>query len=352
MGERRRVAVAMSGGVDSSFSCLLLKKGLVKIGEDPIEVIGVSFLLFDGQERSIERAKKVAQYLEIEHYLLDLREIFKEKIISYFLKSYEEGLTPNPCALCNRLIKFGLVHEGIERDFGATFYATGHYVEKRDYKGYPLLKVSANKHKDQSYFLTLVKAEILPKLLFPVGGFSSKEEVRKKAKDFGLNFYEVEESQDVCFLMGKPLRDYLKEYLGEREGELLYKGRVIGRHRGCYFYTIGQRRGLNLPLGKPVYVIKIEAKENRIYLGTKEELKRDYLYVEELNFHLPLEKWEKPMAQIRYKSEKVPVKGIERWGSFWKITFEKEVVGVAPGQVCAFYEGEILLGGGIILKET
>lgn len=347
-----KVAVAMSGGVDSSVSAILLKKGLTSFKEEIGEVVGITFFLFSGQEKHIERAKIVAEILEIKHQIIDIREIFREKIVEYFLKSYGEGLTPNPCALCNRLIKFGLIPDWIEKTLGATYFATGHYVEKGDLKGHPLLKVSNNRSKDQSYFLALVRSEMIGRLVFPVGSLSSKEEVRKIAQSYGLNFFEKEESQDVCFLRGKTLKEYLKEHFSEREGEIIFQDRVVGTHRGFYFYTIGQRKGLNIPLGKPVYVIKIDAKENRIYLGEKRDLLRRSLYLEEINFHLPFEKWENPLAQIRYRSEKVPVKDIIKEDSYWKIVFEREVSGVAPGQVCAFYEGDFLLGGGIIIRES
>lgn len=338
-----KVAVAMSGGVDSSVSALLLKK-------KGFEVVGVSFLLFDGQEKALESAKKVAKSLKIPHYLLDVRESFKKEIIEHFIREYSQGRTPNPCALCNRKIKFGLILELVKTELGAKAYATGHYVEKGVYKNHLLLKISRNKEKDQSYFLSLIPRERIPELLFPVGEFESKEEVRKLAEIEGLKFWKKEESQEVCFFMGKTLREYLEEVLGEREGEIIYQGRVVGKHKGIHFYTIGQRRGFNLPLGKPLYVIGIEADTNRIYLGEERELEKEELYLEEINFQLPLEEWERPKAQIRYRTEKVPVKEIKREGAFWKIVLEKPIKRITPGQVCAFYEDEYLLGGGVIAK--
>ncbi|BAU22548.1 tRNA (5-methylaminomethyl-2-thiouridylate)-methyltransferase [Caldimicrobium thiodismutans] len=338
-----KVAVAMSGGVDSSVSALLLKKR-------GFEVIGISFLLFDNQEKSLEEAMKVAEALEIPHYFFDLREVFKREIIESFINEYSLGRTPNPCALCNRKIKFGLVLELVKRDLGVDFYATGHYVEKGFYKSYPLLKISRNRKKDQSYFLSLIPGERIPELLFPVGEFESKDEVRNLAEREGLKFWKKEESQEVCFFMGKSLVEYLEEHLGEREGEIIYQGRVVGKHKGIHFYTIGQRRGFNLPFGKPLYVVKIEAKTNRIHLGEERELEREEFYLEDINFQLPLEYWESPRAQIRYRTEKVPVKEIKREGEFWKIILKKPVKRVTPGQVCAFYEGEFLLGGGVIAK--
>lgn len=352
MEKRFKVVVALSGGVDSGVSALLLKEKKVSLDNRDYEVIGITFYLFQGQEPQIEKAKEIAKFLEIEHIVFDLREVFKERVINYFLESYKKGLTPNPCALCNRLIKFGLIPELIEKNLSATFLATGHYVALSEYKGYRLLKVSRNVAKDQSYFLALVEPKVIDRLIFPVGTFPSKDEVRRYALEKGLFFFEMKESQEVCFFQGRSLKDFLKEHITIREGEVMYKDKVVGRHEGYFFYTIGQRRGLNLPLGKPLYVIKTDPMENRIYLGEKKDLLKSYLYLDAINFHLPLEKWGKVSAQIRYRSEKVPVRDMIREEKGWKVIFEREVAGIAPGQVCAFYEGEYLLGGGIILRET
>ncbi len=342
MGEKRKVAVAMSGGIDSSLSALLLKK-------EGYEVLGVSFLLFEGQEKALEHARRVSKDLEIPHFTIDLRKTFKEKIIETFLQGYSQGKTPNPCALCNRIIKFGIVFELVKKDLGAELYATGHYVRKGDYKGFTLFRVSRNLSKDQSYFLALVKREVIGRLLFPVGEFESKEKVKELAEKEGLKGFQRSESQDVCFFMGKTLKEFLKEHLGEKEGEIIYQGHVVGRHRGIHFYTIGQRKGFNLPLGKPVYVVKLEAKGNRVYLGEERELERKEFYLEDINFQLPFEFWERPSAQIRYRTEKIPVKDIVKEGDVWKVILERPAKRITPGQVCAFYEGNFLLGGGIIL---
>ncbi|MGC8966599.1 MAG: tRNA 2-thiouridine(34) synthase MnmA [Caldimicrobium sp.] len=338
-----KVAIALSGGVDSSVSALLLKK-------EGYDVLGVSFLLFNGQEEILKQAQKVANFLKIPYFLIDLRETFKREVIEHFLREYSRGKTPNPCALCNRIIKFGVLFELVKNNFGAEFYATGHYVEKGHYKNHVLLKISRNREKDQSYFLSLIPREIIPNLLFPVGVFESKDEVRKIALQEGLPLYQERESQDVCFFMGKTLKEYLKEHLKEREGEIIYQGKVVGRHKGIHFYTIGQRKGLNLPLGKPLYIIRIDSETNRIYLGEEKELERRDLYLEDLNFHLPLKFWENPKAQIRYRTEKIPVKDLQKEGDAWRVVLEREAKRVTPGQVCAFYENEYLLGGGIILS--
>lgn len=352
MEKRIKVAVALSGGVDSAVSALLLKEKKITFSYKNYDLIGITFHLFQGQEAQIEKAKGIAKFLGIDHVVFDLRKVFKEKVIKYFIELYKKGLTPNPCAICNRLIKFGLVTELMEKELAASYLATGHYVEIAEYKGYKLLKVSRNVAKDQSYFLALIDQEKLGKLIFPVGTFFSKDEVRKYALEKGLVSFEKKESQEVCFFQGKSLKDFLMDYLPLVEGEIIYRDKVVGRHKGYFFYTIGQRRGLNLPMGKPLYVIKTDPARNRVFLGEKKDLLKGYLYLDRINFHLPLDKWNKVSAQIRYRSEKVPVKDLIKDERGWKVIFEREVAGIAPGQICAFYEEEYLLGGGIILRET
>lgn len=189
-----------------------VKKGVNILSSQRLRVIGITFVLFDGQ-RYLDRAKRVAQFLEIEHYLIDLREVFKEKIINYFINSYGEGITPNPCALCNRLIKFGIIPEIVERNYGASYYATGHYVEKGRYKNKSLIKISANRSKDQSYFLALVREEILSKLIFPVGSFSSKEEVKKIGSKLWVNFFKLRRISRYLFFSRKDSKGIFKGIL-------------------------------------------------------------------------------------------------------------------------------------------
>lgn len=339
---KTRVAVALSGGVDSAVAGLICKR-------EGYEVLGITLYLFEGQEESVEKAKRIAEALEIEHYILDVRAEFEKEIVQHFMESYLKGLTPNPCALCNRIIKFDRLLRFVREEIGVDFLATGHYVGKEALRGYMTLKAPENKKKDQSYFLALIRREHLPYLLFPLSRIPSKEEVRYLALSGGLQISQKEESQDVCFLKGQNLRDFLRNHLGEREGEILYQGKVVGRHRGYYFYTIGQRKGLGIPLGKTLYIVDIDPKENRIFLGEREKLERDYLYLEgEPNLFVPVEKWIRPSAQIRYRTTKVEVEDIFLEGDLIKVKFREKVRGVTPGQVCAFYEGDYLLGGGVI----
>lgn len=337
-----RIALALSGGIDSAICAYILKK-------EGYEVIGLTFELFDSQKETVDKAKQIASFLNISHYILDLKEFFEKEIISYFVNSYAKGVTPNPCAWCNKKIKFGKVLEIAIKTFKIEKFATGHYVEKENYKGKMLLKKAKDVNKDQSYFLSLIDAEVIPSLLFPLGNLT-KSEVKALGKKI-FNFLDYKDSQDICFLKNKSLKEFLSKYLPKKEGLVFYQDKVVGTHPGIQWFTVGQRKGLGLALGKPLYIVKLCAKENKIILGEEKELFSEGLILENLNLHLPLELWTNPYAKIRYKTPLIKVKDIikinEEKGEY-KILFETPVKGVTPGQICAFYENEFLLGGGVI----
>ncbi|WP_038057114.1 tRNA 2-thiouridine(34) synthase MnmA [Thermodesulfobacterium hydrogeniphilum] len=334
-----KIAIALSGGIDSAVSAYLLKK-------EGYDLVAITFKLFDSHEENIERASQIANKLKISHYIIDLRKKFKKEIVDYFITSYEHGKTPNPCALCNRLIKFGEAFNYAIYQLRANKFATGHYIETEKYKDEILFKRGKDKNKDQSYFLALVKKEVIPYLIFPLGDWE-KEEVKKLAKTF-FSFLKTNESQDICFLKGKTLKEFLANYLSKKNGPIVYDNKIVGFHPGIYWFTVGQRKGLGIPLGKPLYVISLDPETNTIFLGEKEKLYSKGLILENLNLHLPLEKWEDPWAQIRYRTKPVKVKNIFKENSNYVVLFEEPVKSVTPGQVCAFYEKNYLLGGGII----
>ncbi|HEM55626.1 MAG TPA: tRNA 2-thiouridine(34) synthase MnmA, partial [Thermodesulfobium narugense] len=230
-----KIAIALSGGFDSAVAAYLLK-------EKKYELIGITFELFESQKNILEKTKNIAHLLEIPHHILDLKETFKREIISYFIDSYAKGLTPNPCAWCNRKIKFGKVLEFAIKNLKIEKFATGHYVKIESYKENLLLKRAKDKDKDQSYFLALINCEIIPYLLFPLGDLTKKE-VKSLGKNL-FNFLEIEESQDICFLKNRTLKEFLSFYLPEKEGPVIYKNKIVGTHLGIYWYTIGQRKGL------------------------------------------------------------------------------------------------------------
>lgn len=334
-----KTAIALSGGIDSAVAAYILK-------EKKYELLGITFEIFESQKETINKAKTVADFLKIPYQILDLKEYFKKEIINYFVSSYAEGKTPNPCAWCNRKIKFGKVLDFAVKTLKIEKFATGHYARIDTYKGNLILKQAKDKNKDQSYFLSLINRETIPYLLFPLGELT-KEEVKSLGKNL-FNFLDYKESQDICFLKGKSLKAFLSDYLPEKKGVVMYKGKIVGTHLGIHWFTIGQRKGLRIPLGKPLYIIELDAKENRIILGEEKDLFSEGLILENLNLHLPLEKWENPFAQIRYRAPLVKVKSIVKINEEYKVFFENPVKGVTPGQVCAFYEGKFLLGGGII----
>lgn len=346
-----KIAVGMSGGVDSSVCALLMKKS-------GYEVIGVT-LRFHTEECSTEElriccspqdvrdAARVSEYLGIPHITLSWEKIFKDRVINYFLRESLLGKTPNPCAVCNREVKTGFLAEYLNKVADIERLVTGHYAKIVEHKGRRLIKKAKDSKRDQSYFLSLVKREHLDLLEFPLGDLT-KEEVREIAKMEGLPIWDKRDSQDICFLMGKEPGDFLEERVGAREGYFYFNGVPVGKHRGFFHYTIGQRKGLGVALGFPVYVCGVDIQKNAVYLCKEEDLYRDWLLLEDINLHIDLDLWEKPKAQIRYRSEAVYVKDIQKTEEGYLISFEKPLKGITPGQVCAFYEGDILLGGGII----
>ncbi|MFN7065869.1 MAG: tRNA 2-thiouridine(34) synthase MnmA [Aquificaceae bacterium] len=344
-----RTAVGMSGGVDSSVCALLMKK-------TGAEVIGIT-LRFHTEvcddfrvccsPEDVRDAVRVSQHLGIPHITLSWEKVFEGRVIDYFVRESLSGKTPNPCALCNREVKTGYLAEYLSKVAHIDRLATGHYAKIVDHKGKRLIGRARDLKRDQSYFLSLVKEEHLRLLEFPLGDLT-KEEVREIARGNGLPVWDKRDSQDVCFLMGKSPGEFLEELVGQKEGYFYLDGMPVGKHRGFFHYTVGQRKGLGIALGFPAYVCSIEAEGNAVYLCREEDLYRDWLLLEDLNPHLPMELWDKPMAQIRYRNKEVPVKDIEKTQKGYLIRLKEAVRGITPGQVCAFYEEGVLLGGGVI----
>ncbi len=345
-----RVAVGMSGGVDSSVCALLMK-------EAGHEIVGITLRFHqacdtDGlrvccSPEDVRDAVRVSQHLGIPHLTLSWEEVFEKRVIDYFLKETLKGKTPNPCAVCNREVKTGFLAEYLQRVAEMDKLATGHYARIVEYKGRRLIARAKDKKRDQSYFLSLVRGEHLELLEFPLGE-RTKEEVRLIAKEKGLPVWDKRDSQDVCFLMGKTPGEFLEERLGSKDGYFYFEGKPVGKHKGFFHYTVGQRKGIGVALGFPVYVCSVEPEANAVHLCREEDLYRDWLILEDINFHLELQLWQKPIAQIRYRNQPVPVEGIEKTKKGYKVKFSQPVKGITPGQVCAFYEGDLLLGGGII----
>jgi tRNA-specific 2-thiouridylase len=347
----------MSGGVDSSTTAGLLKeKGYEVIGATMC--IGTVDKTQGGPARccglaDIEDARRVALQLEIPFYVIHLREEFEEEVIRYFCEEYAKGKTPNPCVLCNEKVKFGsFLKKALELE--ADLLATGHYA-RLDYDeriGRFLLRKGVDRKKDQSYVLFSLTQDQFRHTLFPLGELR-KEEVREKAFQLGLRVHDKPESQEVCFIQETSYHSFLSERLREsvEPGPILDKdGNILGRHKGIPFYTIGQRRGLRLAKGKPLYVIQIDRGRNAIVVGGEEEVRGDTFLVDSVNWIAAPETIAHRNAdvKIRYNHPGSEASISPREGGEWEVKFKSPQKAITPGQAAVFYDGETVLGGGWI----
>ena len=344
-----KIAVAMSGGVDSSTTAALLL-------EEGHEVLGL-FMRMVGERRrgplvpsEPANAQRVADRLGIRLEVLDFEEQL-EALLSYFCSEYDAGRTPNPCVLCNKWIKFGRLLASAAA-LGAERLATGHYARVAREGGRFLLRRGLDPTKDQSYMLFGLTQPQLARIVFPLGDFR-KADVREMARDRGLPVLERDESQDICFL---PDRDYmalLRERLGDRvqPGPILdTAGRVVGEHPGCQCFTVGQRRGLGVALGTPRYVVRIDRAANAVVIGTAEELRRDALRVSQVNwiaFDEPPPAIE-AAVQIRYNHRPTAARIEPQPNGSALVTLHSPETAVTPGQAAVFYHDDTVLGGGWI----
>ena len=350
-----KVAVGMSGGVDSSVAALLLK-------EKGYDVIGVTLKLSSIESscdiqvccspQDVKDAKKVASYLGIEHYTIDWEKDFKNKVINYFVEDLKKGKTPNPCSVCNREIKTGKLYKYVNLVFDADFLATGHYIKTIEINGQKLIKRGKDLKKDQSYFMALVEKEVLNGLLFPLGDFT-KEEVRKIAEKYSLPVSQKKDSFEICFTAGKTPAEYIEEnqIFELQEGDIIHiSGKKLGKHKGLAHYTIGQRRGLGIRWHKPLYVIDKNVETNTVIVAEDDYLLTDTVKAENFNFHLPIENWEGNLkVQGRYRQKPVEVEDFSYKNGILEIKFKEPQIKFASGQILAVYKDDILLGGGIII---
>jgi len=337
-----KVAVALSGGVDSSASALLLK-------EAAYEVMGIHMRLWDSPrcDYQAHRAENICRILDIPYHQVDLQKEFELCVVDYFCQEYQQGRTPNPCVACNQHIKFGLLLDKA-LSMGADYLATGHYARVEHSRDRHRLLKAADTSRDQSYFLYTLTQEKLEHVLFPLGEYS-RDEVKQMAKQARLPT-ATRSSQDICFISQKNYGTFLSQRFSTLPGDIVdTQGRKLGQHRGIAFYTIGQRHGLGLASGKPLYVIRIEPESNRIVLGHEKELYSQKLAAQKLNWisgKAPRE----PItakAKIRYKSKEAEAILFFSNDSV-DVHFTQPQKAVTPGQAIVFYNAGEVLGGGII----
>ncbi len=351
---KKFAAVAMSGGVDSSVAAALLK-------EQGYEVVGLTMCFNlaekDGKRPSccgltgIEDARRVCQKLGIRHYVINLDKDFSRDVIQDFYQEYLNGRTPNPCVRCNQFIKFGILLKKA-LGLGAKFLATGHYARIVKSKPGYLLKKAKDLKKDQSYFLYRLNQEQLKHIIFPLGNFT-KSKVREMARGLGLNVAEKQDSQEICFLPDGKHGDLIKAKGLSRvgTGELVDKeGNILGQHQGIAFYTIGQRHGLGVAKGYPLYVTRINAKANRITVGKRQEAYKSGCIIRAGHFlGEPFKKKVEIKVRIRYNHKEMPAT-VYPDKKVFRVIFKQPQFAITPGQSAVFYDKDTVLGGGIIQK--
>ncbi|SEF91579.1 tRNA-specific 2-thiouridylase [Caloramator fervidus] len=354
---KETVVVGMSGGVDSSVAAYLLK-------EQGYNVIGITMTLVPKDVfyedkiggccsiSAVNDARKVADKLGIYYYVMNFREVFEKKVINYFVDEYLAGKTPNPCIACNKYIKFDEFLKKANA-LGAKYIATGHYASIKydeDKKRYLLLR-SKDSKKDQTYMLYNLTQHQLAHTLMPLGGYT-KDQVRKIAQEIGLEVYNKPDSEEICFIPDNDYAGFIKRRVPDKVKKGYFvdvNGNILGEHKGIIHYTIGQRKGLGLALGKPVFVIDIIPEKNIVVVGDEKEVFKNRLYAEDVNF-IPFDKLESEMrvtAKIRYTAKEAdaiiyPYKG----GVI--VEFDKPQRAITKGQSVVFYDNDIVVGGGII----
>lgn len=354
--------MAMSGGIDSSLAALLLH-------EEGYEVIGITMKTWDyasagGNKKetgccsldSINDARNVAVTMGFPHYILDIRQEFGDYIIDYFTDEYIAGRTPNPCVMCNTHIKWDVLLRRADK-LDCEWIATGHYARVRNENGRYVISRGLDVHKDQSYVLWGVSQKSLARTIFPVGGMR-KVDIRQMASDKGfVELAKKAESYEICFIPDNDYRGFLKRRVPELSEQVANgnyvdtTGKVIGKHEGYPFYTIGQRKGLGIATGEATFVVDIDKNTNTVTLGSKEDLLKNGAWVNKLN----LQKYEsiagnlETITKIRYKHEGTPAT-ISQQGDKMRVLFHEPVSAITPGQAAVFYEENDVIGGGWIIQ--
>ncbi|WP_026082725.1 tRNA 2-thiouridine(34) synthase MnmA [Mastigocladopsis repens] len=349
-----KVVVGLSGGVDSSTAAAILH-------HQGYEVIGLTLWLMKGKGQCCSEgmidAAKVCEQLGIPHHVVDIREVFQTNIIDYLVTGYSSGITPLPCSQCNKTVKFGPMLGYARENLGCDRIATGHYariVFDEATGRYQLLR-AVDRNKDQSYFLYDLSQDLLAGSVFPLGELH-KTETRRLAGEHGLQTADKPESQDLCLVESNgSMRAFLDKYLAPKKGDIVdTTGKVLGQHDGVHHYTIGQRKGIGIAAAEPLYVIALDAMNNRVIVGDRTKVTQPECTVGRVNW-VSIAEPSTPIraeVQIRYRSTPVPVTIIPLENSRVRVVFDEPQFSITPGQAAVWYDGEKVLGGGIIEPST
>ncbi len=349
-----KVAIGLSGGVDSSTAAAILRSR-------GCEVVGLTLWLMKGKGQCCSEgmvdAAELCEQLGIPHHVVDSREVFEENIINYLVAGYSEGITPLPCSACNKSVKFEPMVKYAREELGIDKIATGHYAQINydAVAGRYKLRRAVDRNKDQSYFLYDLSQEMLAATIFPLGEYV-KAETRQIAASYGLKTAQKAESQDLCLVESHgSMQTFLDKYIAPKKGDIVnLQGQVLGQHDGVHHYTIGQRKGLGIAAPEPLYVVGLDAVMNKVIVGDRTCADKSECTANRVNW-VSIDEPTAPIraeVQIRYRSSAVSVTVIPLENSRVKLVFDEPQFSITPGQAAVWYDGDVVLGGGIIEKQA
>lgn len=355
---KQKIAVAMSGGIDSSITALLLQ-------EQGYDIVGITLQLWDSGEiqtgccssKSVDEARAFAQKIGVPHYVVDVKDAFKACVVRNFVDEYMNARTPNPCVVCNPNVKWKYILQKAE-ELGCGKIATGHYAQISQQNGRFFVTRGTDVAKDQSYVMWRLSQEHLSKTVFPLGKYK-KTEIKELAEKHGfIDLVKKSESQEICFIPDDDYRGFLRDYVPDidtivKKGDFLsMDGKKIGEHQGFPFYTIGQRKGLGIALGVPAYVQSVDKESNTIKIGFRDDLLAHELFVSDVHFskYDSFDEAANIMVKIRYNTQPAPCVVEKQPNGWYKVVFENPVWAVTSGQSAVFYEGNDVIAGGVIEK--